>query len=582
MNLKDIKNSITVKIVCTMSLCIILFTFVGVLTASALYSFRLSERSRQISSQYLSVISNQTENGINELKKLSALCSSSTIVSHALTGKDPDSSSVKKSCLEAQTKLDNLASSSPLSNYIRRFVILNTHNIHVSFSGGTAWTSSEWQTLLTNMEKQEKTGDFPLYRWHSLLYPDTPNLSYMVPLSGTADSYLYIELSEAFLSDQLLPYTNLQKIFIASESSPNLLTSFSVSEDCDTALFLTPSGSRVRNGGAVYRIFSLPVSSFDLRIGCLNAAYLNGEDNLYMLYVLLILLLTTACAGIAVTRIVTKRITDPIHVLTKHIRKLSHTNTFTADPQIELSSDEIGEIGRTVNQLTSHIEELLKEQAAMYERQKNVELSLLQSQINPHFLYNTLDSIRWMAVIQGSKNIEQTTKALIHLLRNTAKGLGDKIPLRDELSLVADYVHIQQVRYVEIFDYLCTVPDELMDCLIVKFTLQPIVENAILHGIEPTGRFGQITINAHAEGDSLFLTVEDNGAGMTKEELEQLTASISAKPDPNSMNGIGVSNVDTRLKFQYGEGYGLTYESAPDQYTRVTIHIPREEALTDV
>lgn len=214
--------------------------------------------------------------------------------------------------------------------------------------------------------------------------------------------------------------------------------------------------------------------------------------------------------------------------------------------------------------------------------QKNVELSLLQSQINPHFLYNTLDSIRWMAVIQGSKNIEQTTKALIRLLRNTAKGLGDKIPLRDELSLVADYVHIQQVRYVEIFDYLCTVPKELMDCLIVKFTLQPIVENAILHGIEPTGRFGQITINAHAEGDSLFLTVEDNGAGMTREELEQLTASMSAKPDPNSMNGIGVSNVDTRLKFQYGEGYGLTYESAPDQFTRVTIHIPREEALPDV
>lgn len=124
MNLKDIKNSITIKIVCTMSLCIILFTFVGVLTASTLYSFRLSERSRQISSQYLSVISNQTENGINELKKLSALCSSSTTVSHALTGKDPDSSSVKKSCLEAQTKLDNLASSSPLSNYIRRFVII--------------------------------------------------------------------------------------------------------------------------------------------------------------------------------------------------------------------------------------------------------------------------------------------------------------------------------------------------------------------------------------------------------------------------------------------------------------------------
>lgn len=293
-----------------------------------------------------------------------------------------------------------------------------------------------------------------------------------------------------------------------------------------------------------------------------------------MLYVLLILVCTTACVGILVTRILTRRLTQPIQILTKHIRKVSKENDFTANPLIEASQDEIGEIGKTVNQLTTHVQTLLASQEQMYEQKKNAEINLLQSQINPHFLYNTLDSIRWMAVIQGSKNIEQTTKALSNLLRNMAKGVGDKITLRKELALVADYVHLQQVRYVEIFDYICQVPEELLDCMIIKFTLQPIVENAILHGIEPTGRFGKITITARSEENSIFLSIEDDGAGMTQEELEHLKTSLQTSH--NSLNGIGVANVDTRLKLHYGADYGLIYESEPGAYTRVTIHIPKE------
>lgn len=262
--------------------------------------------------------------------------------------------------------------------------------------------------------------------------------------------------------------------------------------------------------------------------------------------------------------------------MTGHIRNLSETNDFSPNPDIEVSSDEIGEIGKSINQMTDHIQGLLKQQAEMYEQKKNIEISLLQSQINPHFLYNTLDSIRWMAVIQGSKNIEQTTKALESLLRNMAKGVGDKITLREELELVGDYIHIQQVRYVEIFDYVCQVPESLLDCLIIKFTLQPVVENAILHGIEPMKQFGEIEISAREENGELYICIEDNGVGMTKEELDRLTAS-SCNTNKNALSGIGVSNVDARLKLHYGASYGLSYESSPGEFTRATIHIPKEE-----
>ena len=233
-------------------------------------------------------------------------------------------------------------------------------------------------------------------------------------------------------------------------------------------------------------------------------------------------------------------------MLTAHIRKISETDDFSYNPDIVTSSDEIGEIGHAVNHMALHIQELLTEMEKMFEQRKNIEISLLQSQINPHFLYNTLDSIRWMAVIQKSKNIELTTRALENLLRNVAKGVGDKITLQEELSLVQDYVHIQKVRYVEVFDIHYDIPEEFLSCKIIKFTLQPIVENAVFHGIEPTGEFGEIDIRARSDSNK------------------------------DSLSGIGVANVDARLKLNYGPQYGLLYDSMPGEFTRVTIHIPLE------
>ena len=156
-----------------------------------------------------------------------------------------------------------------------------------------------------------------------------------------------------------------------------------------------------------------------------------------------------------------------------------------------------------------------------------------------------------------------------------AKGAGDKISLGEELSFVQDYVNLQQVRYVEIFDYICQVPKEYMDCRIVKMTIQPIVENAILHGIEPTGTYGEIRIGARKEGEDLCIYVEDNGAGMDEEELDGVLKD-RGKKNKNSMSGIGIVNVHERLKMIYGERYGLFYESEKGIGTRVTVRIPEE------
>lgn len=569
------KDSITIKILFSTSLCLILFTFFGIFGASALYGSRLSQRSRQINEQYLSVIQNQLEADIAELQKLSGLCAGSFPLMEALRYSDMESVAVRKKCLEAQNSLDAFASSTPLTDYLKRFAILTQNGMHISASVGDAWTDGEWQALHSYLETDAPVT--PTYYSHPLSDASRASrLSFLAPLSTISGAYLYVELNETILSDQLLPYQDLQKIYILNRDTGLLLTSFlNGDRDALPIEFLKNTGSRLQYMGHSYLVSSLSVSQFSLSVGCLSDMTLYTGDNLYILYILLILLLTTAVVGILVTRLLTRRITRPIQVLTGHIRKISETNDFSENPAIEASSDEIGEIGKAINQMTRHIRALLTQQAEMYEQKKNTEIALLQSQINPHFLYNTLDSIRWMAVIQGSKNIEQITSSLAHLLRNIAKGIGDKIPLREELSLVRDYIHIQQVRYVESFDYICQVPEELLDCTIVKLTLQPIVENAILHGIEPTGRFGEIEISAYEQDNELFLSIEDNGAGMTPDELARLQSSLS-NSSKSALSGIGVANVDARLKLHYGPGYGLICESSPDEFTRITIHIPKE------
>lgn len=579
-----IKNSITVKIIASMSICIVVFSAIGIFTASTLYSARLTQRDMQINEQYLTIITKKLESDIQELQKVAGLCSGSQRILEALRCTRMNSSSVRRKCLDAQAELDNFASSTPLYGYLRRMAVINRNDIRIASTVGmSSWTKQEWDSLRAFLDTEEADGvTAPVYHWYSLLdVRENDSLSFLAPLTTTPGGYLYVELNDAILKEQLLPYKNLREIFIIDETGSRILVSFSMEKDetIEHWRLLEPSGSRLVHNRHTYQLSSRPLSRFGILVGSLTDVTYAGGDNGYILYILVILFFSTAAAGILVTRLLTGYITRPIKILTGHIRKISETNDFSPDPDIEASSDEIGEIGKAVNQMTDHIQNLLGQQARMYEQKKNIEISRLQSQINPHFLYNTLDSIRWMAVIQGSKNIEQTTGALERLLRNMAKGIGDKITLREELELVGNYIYIQQVRYVEIFDYICQIPEELLDCRIIKFTLQPIVENAILHGIEPMKQFGEIEISARQENGDLFISIEDNGVGMTEEELEELRTSLANK-DKNALSGIGVSNVDVRLKLHYGASYGLIYESSPGEFTRVTVHIPKEEEIS--
>lgn len=278
--------------------------------------------------------------------------------------------------------------------------------------------------------------------------------------------------------------------------------------------------------------------------------------------------------GLGLSYLISRQLGRPILRLINRLDLIAKGD-FSPDPSIE-SNDEIGIIGRHINQMSGQINALIDTRIQGEKEKKDLELKMLQAQINPHFLYNTLDSIKWIATIQKNSGIVQTVTSLSSLLKNMAKGFNEKVTLQQELDFLNDYVIIEKVRYVEMFDIDIQVDSpELYQAQIIKLTLQPLVENAIFNGIEPSGRMGIIQIHAWAENSVLKVSVRDNGIGMSEEQCRKILTD-TARVTRSTMSGIGLPNVDRRIKLVYGDQYGLTITSELDQYTQITISIPLE------
>ena len=205
---------------------------------------------------------------------------------------------------------------------------------------------------------------------------------------------------------------------------------------------------------------------------------------------------------------------------------------------------------------------------------RKTELKALQAQINPHFLYNTLDSIAWMCEQGRNDEAVQMVNALAQLFRISISRGHELIPIRSELRHAESYLKIQKHRYKNQFSYRFDVDESCLDFLCNKITLQPIIENAIYHGINGLVDEGEIVITLRAEGQDVVFTVADNGVGMEEEQIQAIL-----RKERSDHTGIGIKNVNDRLKIYFGEGYGITIDSEPDVGTTVTIRMPqvREE-----
>ena len=227
-------------------------------------------------------------------------------------------------------------------------------------------------------------------------------------------------------------------------------------------------------------------------------------------------------------------------------------------------SDSFGHMVLRIQQLMSTVRE---EEVNL----RKTELKALQAQINPHFLYNTLDSIAWMCEQGRNADAVKMVHALARLFRISISKGHELIPIRSEVQHAKSYLQIQSVRYKDQFSYRFEVDESCLDYLCNKITLQPIIENAIYHGINGLVDEGEIIIRIESRGDDILATVEDNGVGMEPEQIE----AIFRRSDTKS--GIGIKNVNDRLKIWFGDAYGITIESEPDCGTRVMVRMPKKQ-----
>ncbi|MFC5701619.1 sensor histidine kinase [Cohnella faecalis] len=229
---------------------------------------------------------------------------------------------------------------------------------------------------------------------------------------------------------------------------------------------------------------------------------------------------------------------------------------------------EIVEMNDTFISVMYEIEQLVDEVSRQEAKKKDAEIRVLQNQISPHFLYNTLNSIRWMAMIQEQDNIKEMVDSLNRMLTYALRGQGGPVRLSKEIAVLHSYVTIQKVRYQH-FQFTADIPDELENARVPKFLLQPLMENALIHGLAQADRPGEITVRARTEGAALLLTVEDNGIGIEPQRLAEIVGNFG-----QADNHFGLHSVHERIQLHYGRSYGLSITSIPGKGTEVTVTLP--------
>lgn len=285
--------------------------------------------------------------------------------------------------------------------------------------------------------------------------------------------------------------------------------------------------------------------------------------------------------AVVITLIVTllllnRILTGVVKPLKKLEKYMVQVNPDNMDQRMEiLTDDEIGHLSMKFNQMMDRIRNLKEQVIEEQEDKRKYELQALQAQINPHFLYNTLDSIIWMAETNDS-NIVAMTEALAKLFRISLNKGNEEISLERELEHVKNYLIIQSMRYADKFTYEISVDPGVERCRTIKLILQPIVENCIYHGIKKKRGTGKITIRAYRREQNLIIEVSDDGCGMPKEICRKIL-SDEIESENISGSGIGVKNVNERIQLRFGKKYGLSYSSEEGVGTTVTYVLPYNE-----
>jgi len=290
----------------------------------------------------------------------------------------------------------------------------------------------------------------------------------------------------------------------------------------------------------------------------------------------LVILLGFGLFFLALGVYVSRRVTRPLDRLVARVAAIARGD-FEGEIPVG-GNDEIARLGTAIRRMQDEIKDLLAEAIRRERNLKRTEIAALQAQINPHFLSNTLNAVRIMADLQNAKGISAIVKALGGMLKSTFSRAGDTVTLAEELGILNDYFYILRVRFKGSIRFVVQMTDEsLRSCTILRFLLQPLVENAVFHGIEPRGTGGEVRIEIESQGRFLIIRVRDDGVGIGEDQRARiLKTDLPPEEDLHQgvRSGLGIFNIHRRIKIAYGDEYGLHYQSEVGKFTCVTVTLP--------
>ena len=594
------KNILSITLTCLLGMCIII-------SSVSYYIFRNYLQHSQIQSTEasLQLLSDTINNNMdNVYQMVRFLQTNSDVAKYIADNPNPDTVLSIETYDRIMEEYNNHTSN---SYFIPRMaVITNEHFLQVvsaSYSS-TNNLAEEVPQLPYFQELLESPGyDFspgfvkdPFYRKGRTVLPIIRPITYQ--FNSIQGGYLFIEVSSDLFANPLKRYNIAEDsgIYLSlgkhtylyeDGSFTEITASFDIAQDLTTsAVSDSIRVTRIkREGGGSDILVTAPLNMTDCFISqSISHSELFNQQLLWWA-ILVGTLVSILGIGILLMLMLNRMINVPVSKIRDKMLRVAGGD-FERDPSIEWDH-ELGDIGRGINDLSENVCLLMNRRLEDEKQRRDLEYKMLQSQINPHFIYNTLNSIKWMATIQGADGISEMTTALSRLLKSISKGTRLLIPIREELSLIENYFTIQSYRYGGTISLAINVDaEDIYDCEIIKFTLQPLVENAIFHGIEPKGTAGHITIHAFYEEQPLTtaqdilprtirIDVTDDGVGILPEKAEQILQS-NDDSSADFFREIGISNVHKRLQYEFGADYGITITSVVNQYTTMSIHIPEK------
>lgn len=575
-------KSIHTKIALAFSCLILCTTIILSYSAYRLSTVAVTDTSLEYTKQLIEQVNKNIQTYIGNMESISALSLSNTDLKRYLALNNPKGT-------------EGVQLASQISSYFHAIVASRNDIASIVFAGSNGAVVSErmdanfksYAELIMQewySKASRNNGDVAIspshvqhlykdeYKWVVSISKQMPN-----PLPGAASGVLLVDLNYNVINDLCNQIQLGQRgyVFILDQAGDliyhpqqQLIYSGLKSEDIPTLLQAKDSTFHTQEKEQS-KIYTVRTTKFGWKIvGVTYAGDLSGNKKDMQL--------TSAMWGgisliiaLAISILLSVTLTKPIKQLEVHMKQVEKGN-FDIRVDVE-GANEISKLSRTFNLMISKIKELMNQTLKDQEVKRISELKALQAQIQPHFLYNTLDSIIWMAEMGKVDEVVTMTSALSKLLRSSISKGEELIPIAVELEHIQNYLTIQNIRYRNKFTYEVEVESDILSCRILKIILQPLVENAIYHGMKHLPERGHIRITGRKIEGDIELKVIDNGVGMSEEKLKTLMLKTR---QTESGKGFGLHNVNHRIQLYFGELYGLQFESELEEGTTVTVRIP--------